>query len=329
MSALPVLFVAETGGGFFGRKSRRILCIGAPYLATFSVGELRSVIAHELGHYAGGDTRIAGILAFTEGAFRSVLQSTEENPLHEGTVHWTIDMASKLSSFVGESLVKIFMRIYLVLTRPLGRKEELAADVLSAELAGRDVAIRALEAAHVTGPLYRLYLDQEVANVLDAGAIPTDLLDGYRRFRERLELHGKVEELTRLVQEEKTDSFDTHPAPDPEMNDVLPRMMPPQTHELVRRLAVSIVLGLFEGALLERGAVPLESLGERSRMFRLGEETVRPGAICADAMTNDVARRELSRWAMLLSAPAARPDQSAGTFEARTSSRASATVSVA
>jgi hypothetical protein len=34
LSPEPVAFVTETGGGFFGSKSRRVLCIGAPILAT-------------------------------------------------------------------------------------------------------------------------------------------------------------------------------------------------------------------------------------------------------------------------------------------------------
>jgi Zn-dependent protease with chaperone function len=439
ISALPVFFVAETGGGFFGRKSRRILCIGAPFLATFSIGELRSVIAHELGHYAGGDTRVAGILAFTEGAFRSVLRSTEENPLHQGTTHWMLDAAAKLSSFVGESLVKIFMRIYLALTRPLGRKEELAADALSAAVAGREVAIRALESAHVTGPLYRTYLHSEVGTVVEAGALPTDLLDGYRRFREGLELHGKIAELSRIVSEEKTDPFDTHPAladrvaalrlmpdaiaPRLEANgralldgtfDVdawlvdatdslvekpldappLARMpwreietafMPPKVlagardtaaklfgsfpraptlaamfaavvaafeagrvHEIaltvhpeasqlfqqvprhraediLQRLATSIVLSLFEGALIEHGAIALDSLGERSRVYGFANEPVRAGVICADAMKNDIARRELTRWATLLSAqPASEFPTPPGFFHENASTRTTA-----
>jgi hypothetical protein len=91
----------------------------------------------------------------------------------------------------------------------------------------------------------------------------------------------------------------------PEAPEALRSLMPDQAHALSQALAVRVVLGLFEGALLEQGAIVDDSLGDRSRVLRFGGETVRPAAICADAMENDVARRELSRWAALLAAQSA------------------------
>lgn len=61
--------------------------------------------------------------------------------MHQGTVHWSFDAAAKLSGLVGESLVKIFKRVYLALTRPLGRTELLAADALSATVPSRVSAV--------------------------------------------------------------------------------------------------------------------------------------------------------------------------------------------
>ena len=211
VSATPEAFVMETGGGFFGSNSRRVLCIGAPLLATSTVGELRAMLAHELGHYLGGDTRLSGVLAFTEGAFRSVLEATERSAFHEEG-HWSIELAQGVAGGVGKGLVKVFAAIYLRLTRPMKRRQELAADLLSAELAGRETAIRALENAHVLDPMYRAYLDSEVALVLEAGAMPTDLLGGFERFRACIAARGDLAALTAAVKEQATDPFDTHPA---------------------------------------------------------------------------------------------------------------------
>ncbi|MBX3188531.1 MAG: M48 family metalloprotease [Labilithrix sp.] len=404
VSAMPDLFVTETGGGFLGGKSRRVLCVGAPYLAVFSVSELRAVLAHELGHYVGGDTKLTGVLAYTEGAFRSVLASTERNALREGTTHWAIDVGGWIASVVGEGLVKVFARVYLGLTRPMSRRQELAADALSAALAGRDAAIRALEQAHVMGPLYEVYLANEVKPAIDDGVMPTDLLDGFARCNAALARYGRVAELSRAVQEDRTDPFDTHPAlvdrvaalstlpagsppivdaravtlldgafqldrwlVDATLSSVVRADQPPvarmtwaeahasvlpaRVHEraretaarlfasmpgartmtemlaaviaaydagktydvvaglepelhaapphvraqIVPKLAGVVVLSLFEGALLERGAVLEDSLGEPSRVFRFGDETVRAGLIAIDAMNSDVARGELLR----------------------------------
>lgn len=211
VSAMPELFVMETGGGLFGTNSRRVLCIGAPLLATSTVGELRSMLAHELGHYLGGDTRLSGVMAFTEGAFRSVLEATERNAFHD-TGHWSIELAQSVAGGIGKGLVKLFASVYLRLTRPMKRRQELAADLLSAALAGRDTAIRALENVHVLGPLYHAYLASEVALVIDAGAMPTDLLAGFERFRARIAERGELAKLTDAVQKAETDPFDTHPA---------------------------------------------------------------------------------------------------------------------
>jgi Zn-dependent protease with chaperone function len=212
ISTTPEAFVAETGGGFLGSNSRRVLCIGAPLLATSTVGELRAMLAHELGHYLGGDTRLGGVLAFTIGAFRSVLDSTEQDALRAGSIHWSVDLGHAFARGVATQLVKFYAWIYLSLTRPMSRRQELAADALAASLAGRENAIRALQNVHLLDPLYSLYLETEVSRVVGVGAMPTDLLAGFERFRAQIGKHGVVAELETAVHDAKTDPFDTHPA---------------------------------------------------------------------------------------------------------------------
>jgi Zn-dependent protease with chaperone function len=50
-------FVAQRGGvmGFF---SRRVMGLGLPLLSLLTVSELRAVLAHEFGHFHGGDTKL-------------------------------------------------------------------------------------------------------------------------------------------------------------------------------------------------------------------------------------------------------------------------------
>src|SRR5262249_2723298 len=45
-------------GGFLGLGKRRVLCLGLPLMATLTKTQLKAVIAHEFGHYYGGDTRL-------------------------------------------------------------------------------------------------------------------------------------------------------------------------------------------------------------------------------------------------------------------------------
>ncbi len=212
LTAFVSLSVTETGG-FLGIGSRRVLCIGAPLLAISTVDELRAGLAHELGHFAGGDTRLCGILSFTENTFRSVLAATNGNRHADARAsHFIIQLAYDAANWVGGLLVRVYAGLYVRLTRPGAQRQELAADALSAALAGRETAVAMLEKVHVAGPLYSAYLDGEVALALENGVMPVDLLDGFARFRARFVERGLEAQLTKAIGEQKTDAFDTHPS---------------------------------------------------------------------------------------------------------------------
>ena len=54
-----IVIVPEVNASVAEAAGHRELTIGLPLLATMTVGELRSVLAHELGHFSGGDTAYA------------------------------------------------------------------------------------------------------------------------------------------------------------------------------------------------------------------------------------------------------------------------------
>lgn len=45
-------------GGLLGFGSRRVMALGLPLLKILTVSEARAVIAHEFGHFYGGDTKL-------------------------------------------------------------------------------------------------------------------------------------------------------------------------------------------------------------------------------------------------------------------------------
>ena len=55
-------------GGFVGIGARPIMILGLPLLAVLNVSELRGVIAHEFGHYVGGETKLAPFIYRTRDA---------------------------------------------------------------------------------------------------------------------------------------------------------------------------------------------------------------------------------------------------------------------
>src|SRR5579859_4471268 len=182
LEPLPNLGVTEVGGL---RRSRRVLIIGAPMLHILRVDELRSAIAHELGHFLGGDTRLTAFRMQTHALFASVVTATERDPFRQGTSHYAVEGGFALANAIGRGLVRTYGRFFLWVTHATGRRQELAADALSAALVGAPTAARALETAAVAIPLYMRYLQGDVGFAVTKGAMPSDLVAGYDRLRAR------------------------------------------------------------------------------------------------------------------------------------------------
>jgi heat shock protein HtpX len=206
---LPDLSVTEVGGFF---RPRRVMTVGAPLAFMLSVDQLRAGVAHEFGHFAGGDTRLTAFSVQTQALFASVLKSTERDPFRVGTRHWAIELGFAFAQALGNGLVNAYGRFFLRVTLPLNRRQELAADALSAKLLGTGITASALDRIAIDSPLYHGYLDREVGYAVRRGAMPTDLASGFARFRERF-LAGKDGQLlVDSVKSSSTDPYDTHPA---------------------------------------------------------------------------------------------------------------------
>lgn len=201
--------VTETSEGFLGRQSERVLLVGAGYLRHGTVAHVRAILAHEFGHFAGGDTRWSGLIGFAQGAVGAVLASTHQEIKGQRIWHST---ARQISREVGGAWIKAASRMYLRLTRPSSRAMELAADRLAANLVGRDLFAAALREATVFAPLYEAYLAGALPLAMEAGHFPSDAAAGFERFRGRLHARGEIDNLVREQAEQKTDPFDSHPA---------------------------------------------------------------------------------------------------------------------
>ncbi len=209
LDCLPNLAVTEVGGVL---SSRRVMIVGAPLLYLLSVDELRAGIAHELGHFFGGDTRLTTFSIQTHALFASVLDSVERDPFREGTQHIAIEGGFMLAQALGHALVKGYSHFYLRVTRPTSRRQELAADALSAALVSAPIAAAALEKAAIGSPLYIKYLEEEVGSTIRHGVMPTDLVAGFERLRRRLLATDVGKSFVQAVRSAPTETFDTHPA---------------------------------------------------------------------------------------------------------------------
>jgi heat shock protein HtpX len=186
--------VTEAGRG------RRVLIVGLPLLHLVSERGLRSVIAHELGHYAGGDTRL-GLWVFRT---RAAIARTVE----------------RLTAGDGESWIQALVRLpfiwyghaFLRITNAISRRQEFAADACAARRAGRDVHAATLRTLHAYGPAFDSYWANEVAPILSVGRRPP-VGAGFVAFtRAPVVERAATAHLERELAEARTDPYDSHPS---------------------------------------------------------------------------------------------------------------------
>ncbi|MBI5367056.1 MAG: M48 family metalloprotease [Planctomycetes bacterium] len=185
-------FVAEWGG-LFGFRRRRILGLGLALLRVLGVDELRGVLAHEFGHYHGGETRLGPWLYRAREA-----------------IGRTIAAMARLSVLLHFPFLW-FGKLFLLATRAVSRRQELAADAFAARLTGARGVASGLRKTHGANTVFARYLAEFVAPVLESGYRPP-YAEGFGRFLSEGEIARAVEEDVReQLQGKRRTVYDTHP----------------------------------------------------------------------------------------------------------------------
>ena len=128
--------------------SRRMMGIGLPLLVILTVPQLRSVIAHEFGHYHGGDTRLGPLIYRTRSmVIRTVLGLRGDSTIFN-IIRWPFYLYGKM-----------FLRI----TQAISRRQEYNADILAAKVAGPQNTITALRTIHGVALAWGSYWGNEFA----------------------------------------------------------------------------------------------------------------------------------------------------------------------
>ncbi|MFO0724063.1 MAG: M48 family metalloprotease [Myxococcota bacterium] len=184
-------FVTQRGG-FLGIGGHRVMGMGLGLLAADNVSQLRATIAHEFGHFAGGDTKLGGLIYATRSAMLRTMANLQGSWLR-APFEW-------------------FWAAYMRLTQAISRQQELLADEWSVKLAGKTAHISGLRAEAMHGAGFQVFFGQEVRPLLGQGVGPENVFDGYRRFA-KSSAWGKIEGvLAKMTQEHQADPFDSHPA---------------------------------------------------------------------------------------------------------------------
>jgi len=170
----------------------RRLYLGVPLMLGLTSDQLRSVIAHELGHYSGRHTALSAITYRGQIAIARVIQGLGVDSL-----------AAKI--------FKLYARLYYAVSHSVNRRQELEADTLSAALVGSATASSALRELHPLSAAWTFYVDSYADLGSSIGHRPTDLYDGFSRFLASPARQDQLAEMRADSAEPPRSVFDTHP----------------------------------------------------------------------------------------------------------------------
>ena len=180
-------------GGVMGFGSHRVMGLGLPLLQALSVSELRAVLAHEFGHYHGGDTKLGPWIYKTRAAIGRTLDNLSQHS------------AVLLKPF------EWYGNLFLRLTHAVSRRQELTADELASRAVGARPLVSGLRKVHGAAMAFDPYWSGEVVPVVEAGFLPP-LAEGFRRFVAVERIAGAIEKgIAQEIEEGRASPYDTHP----------------------------------------------------------------------------------------------------------------------
>ena len=193
--AMPaeVYVTPDMNAGVLQRGRRRVMVLGLPLMQVLTVNEMRAVLAHEFGHYHGGDTRLGPWIYRTREAIeRAIRNASRSSGLLQLPFLW-------------------YGRLFMRVTQAVSRQQELAADALAARTFGSRSMIGGLRALARGSVAWSVYWLNEVVPLVEAGYQPP-IAEGFQRFLNEPEIRQKVEAAAEQhLAESSPDPYDSHP----------------------------------------------------------------------------------------------------------------------
>ncbi|MFJ4620940.1 M48 family metallopeptidase [Streptomyces sp. NPDC088812] len=208
----------------------RRLHLGVPLLQGLTEAQLRSVLAHELGHYSHADTRLAALtgrgraqILRTIGHFeeragktaaREQARQEKKNAKAAAKGKETSEVDTRHQGVTYRAMARVYTayaKLYFRATLAGARGQEYAADAAAARIAGRDATASALREIPVLDAAFGFYMHHYVSLGEDAELLPPrgEVFGGFGRMlsARQLELAGLRAELPT----EPASPYDSHP----------------------------------------------------------------------------------------------------------------------
>ncbi|USQ85665.1 M48 family metallopeptidase [Streptomyces phaeoluteigriseus] len=153
-AAPATMRLADTVNAYASERSKllgliggpRTLDLGLPLLLGLTRDELRAVLCHELGHYAGRHTRLAAVSHRGSVALERTVRYLEVLETDQTSVKPPVRLLLKLT--------RAYNGAYLRQTLAVRRSQELEADAAAARIAGAHTFAQALRTVHALVPLW-------------------------------------------------------------------------------------------------------------------------------------------------------------------------------
>ena len=175
------------------KAGTRRLYLGVPLLLALTRAHLRSVLAHELGHYSGRHTALGPV---TYRGAESLVRVTQELEGHTLT----------------SRIFTAYARLYFRVSHKVNRQQELEADATSARIAGPRAAAEALREVHVAGAAWDYHVNQHLSRGHQLGLRPKGV---FPAFSSLLRDPGLQDELGAVRDRQDwppSGRYDTHPS---------------------------------------------------------------------------------------------------------------------
>ncbi|MFF8473403.1 M48 family metalloprotease [Streptomyces sp. NPDC015414] len=212
------------------RAGPRRLYLGVPLLTGLTEAQLRGVLAHEYGHYTGGDTRLSALVVRGRAQIARVIEHFHEKAagkvaaergrqekaaakrVAKGKDAKEVDTTGAGVTYrMMASVYKLYGNLYLRASLSTARAQEYAADRAAARIAGRDAIASALREIPALSASHGFYLDSYATLGLPVRLLPPrgQFFGGFARL-----LAAREEELAGLRAELPTtpaSPYDSHP----------------------------------------------------------------------------------------------------------------------
>jgi len=191
-----------------GSGKVRIMLLGLPLLQALTVSQFRAVLAHEFGHYYGGDTRLGPWVYKTRAAMVRTIRGLGQPNAVLRVV--TAFAAARLAYYLVVKILLAYWNLFLRITQFNSRRQEYRADELACYAIGSQALIEGLRSIRGAAAALPAYWS-EVSQVLGAGYRPP-IAEGFARFIAAPPIVQAVStEIEKALKEGRTKPYDSHP----------------------------------------------------------------------------------------------------------------------